>query len=270
MMACSISKARLAGLLLASALAGASAAHAAPLVLDDFASPGVPAFGTPVGSGAQFFDRTFGNFAGLAGQVRESTYNLYDDASSGGASASVGGGFAAVNASAAAKGEYVFHYGAFTRPTGNPAVAGPFMGLDLSAYDSFRAEFSDVKFGLNINVVLYTSAPLLMPDGTPLYYLQSGINIAPGSEGSATVADLHLDARNPIASPYAPYFNFSQVDGVFLMIDRSGFSLGNKYLLDTLSFTQAVPEPSTYALMLLGLAAVGAAARRRRRDADAA
>jgi hypothetical protein len=108
-----------------------------------------------------------------------------------------------------------------------------------------------------------------MPDSTPLYYLQSGINIAPASEGSAMVADLYLDARNPIASPYAPYFNFSQVDGIFLVIDRSGFSSGNKYLLETLEFTQSVPEPSTYALMLLGLAVAVTKARLRRRDADA-
>src|SRR5687768_15772898 len=90
MMACSFSKARFAGLLLAGALAGATAAQAAALVLDDFASPSVPAFGTPTGSGAQFFERTFGSFAGLAGQVREANFNLYHDPSSGGASASVG------------------------------------------------------------------------------------------------------------------------------------------------------------------------------------
>jgi hypothetical protein len=264
MIACSVSKAGFGGLLLAAAMACASAANAASLVLDDFESPSAPAFGTPAGSGAQFFERSFGTFAGLAGQVREANYNLYHDPSSGGASASVGGGFAAVGASADALGEYVFFYGAFTRPTGDPSIAGPFMGLDLRSFDNFRLEFSDVKYGLNINVVLYTSAPQLLPDGSPLYYLQSGINIAPASEGSPLVADLYLDARNPIASSFSPYFNFSQVDGIFLVIDRSGFSSGNKYLLETLLFTQAVPEPSSYALMLGGLGIVAYVARRRR------
>ncbi len=266
----SIARARFAGLLLAGALACASAANAAVLVLDDFRSPSTPAFGVPTGTGAQFFERSFGSFAGLAGQVREANYNLYYDPSSGGASASVGGGFAAVNASTDALGEYVFSYGAFTRPTGDPGIAGPFMGLDLRSFDTFSAEFSDVRFGLNINVVLYTSAPHLMPDGTPLYYLQSGINIAPVSEGSALAADLYLDARNPIAAGYAPYFNFSQVDGVFLVIDRSGYSAGNKYLLDTLAFTQSVPEPSSLVLMLVALAVVVTTVERRRCDANVA
>ena len=269
MIARSIAGARFAGLLLASALACASAANAAVRVLDDFTSPGTPAFGIPTGSGAQFFERSFGSFAGLAGQVREANYNLYHDPSSGAASASVGGGFAAVHASADALGEYVFFYGAFTRPTGDPGIAGPFMGLDLRSFDTFRAEFSDLKFGLNLNVVLYTSAPHLMPDGTPLYYLQSGINLAPAIEGGPVVADLLLDTRNPLAS-YAPYFNFSQVDGIFFVIDRSGYSVGNKYLLDTLVFTQSVPEPSSYLLMLLGLVLALTTAGLRRRDADAA
>ena len=41
---------------------------------------------------------------------------------------------------------------------------------------------------------------------------------------------------------------------------------GAPIALDDLRFTTAVPEPATVGLMLIGLAAVGAGAARRRRD----
>ena len=61
----------LAGLLMVGA-----PVRAASLVLDDFSVPGAAVLQTPTGTGAQFFDRTFDTFAGVAGQVRESNYNL--------------------------------------------------------------------------------------------------------------------------------------------------------------------------------------------------
>ena len=249
----------LAGLLIAVA-----PVRAASLVLDDFSVPGVPVFQTPTGTGAQFFDRTFDTFAGVAGQVRESNYNLYLDPLSSGANVLLGGGIAAVVAGNEALGEFIFAYGAFTRPSGDPNVGGPLMGLDLTAFNNFRAEFSGVGQGLNLNVVLYTSAPNLLPDNTPLYYLQSGINIGPGAPGDPLTADLFLNALNPIASPFAPYFNFSQVDGIVFLIDRSGSNPGNAYALDTLLFAQVVPEPSEWMLMLGGLALMLGVARRRK------
>ena len=247
----------------ASVLAGllmfGAPVRAASLVLDDFSVPGAAVLQTPTGTGAQFFDRTFDTFAGVAGQVRESNYNLYSDPLSSGANVLLGGGIAAVVAGSEALGEFLFAYGAFTRPTGDPAIGGPLMGLDLTAFNSFRAEFSGVAQALNLNVVLYTSAPNLLPDNTPLFYLQSGINIAPGAPGDPLTADLFLNAL-----PIAAYFNFSQVDGIVFLIDRSANSRGNAYALDTLLFTQAVPEPSEWLLMLGGLALMMGVARRRK------
>lgn len=251
--------------LLYGALASTGSALAAPLVVDDFSSPGLAVTGTPTGSGAQFFERSFDTFAGVAGQVREANYNLYSDPSSSGAQVSIGGGSASVYAGKAALGEYIFSYGAFTRPTGDPAIGGPFLNLDLRGFNNFQVEFGAVIHSLNINVVLYTSVPLLLPDGRPLYYLQSGINIGPATPGGPMTADLFLNGLNPLAASFAPYFNFSKVDGIVLLIDRSGFATGNAYSLDRLSFAQTVPEPSTWALMLAGLAAIGGLSRRSRR-----
>jgi hypothetical protein len=59
-------------------------------------------------------------------------------------------------------------------------------------------------------------------------------------------------------------------EGLFLGIVREQADIrsisfkGNAVVLDNLTFTTPVPEPSTYAMLLAGLAAVGFVARRRR------
>lgn len=246
------------------AVLGLTPARAATLVVDDFTP--FAGGGSLSGSGNTSQVSASGTFAGVASQFREGLFNLYADPSNSGASFSLGGGTASVTAGTGALGEYIISYGAFTRPV-SPTAGGPLLGLDLSSFNDFRAEFSGVNKGLNLNVLLYTSNPLLGTGSAPLYYLQSGINIGPDTPGGPVVADLFLDARNAISAPAFSNFNFAQVDGIQLLIDRSGYSTGNAYALDRISFTKvpAVPEPSEYALMLIGLAVVGGVARRRRR-----
>ena len=237
-------------------LSTGAAAATAPLVLDDFTAPDPAARASLSRVGDQFFNRTFSTFAGVGSQVREVTYNLYEDPRGHLVDLSLGAGSASVFAFSSALGEYLFSYGAFTRPNGDPSVAGPNLKLDLSHFNDLQAVFPSVNLGLNVVVTLFTAAPKLLPNGQPLYYLTSGVNLAPAIVGGPMVADLFFDARNPSASANAPYFNFNQVDGIFFEIDRSGFSTGNRYSLDKLQFAQVVPEPAQAALWLGGLAAL--------------
>ena len=55
-----------------------------------------------------------------------------------------------------------------------------------------------------------------------------------------------------------------EVDRVSFEIDRSGLSEGNRCSLDTLQFTQAVPEPASYALLGARLLLIGLRRIRRR------
>ena len=235
-------------------LSAGAAAATAPLVLDDFTAPDPAATVSLSRVGDQFFNRSFSTFAGVSSQVREVTYNLYEDPRNHLVDLSLGAGRASVFAFSSALGEYLFTYGAFTRPNGDPNVAGPNLGLDLSRFNDLQAVFPNVDLGLNVVVTLFTAAPKLLPNGQPLYYLTSGVNLAPATVGGPMVADLFFDARNPIASANTPYFNFKEVDGIFFEIDRSGFSTGNRYSLDKLQFVQVVPEPAPAALWLGGLA----------------
>lgn len=225
-------------------------AHAAPLLLDDFTASS-PAFSTTVTGTNTAFSRDF--TPTVSGGVRESTYHLYTNPGNSSVDVSVGGGSAAVSAGTGALGELLFFYGAFTRPTGNPTIGGPLMGLDLSAYNAIQFNFISVNQALNINYELYSSNP-----GAGLYYNSAGVNVAPGSPGSA------LSVLIPFS---ASAFDFSQVDGVTLLIDRSGSSLGNAYELDSVRFvTAAVPEPQTWALLLAGVMAMAVVMRQIRTE----
>lgn len=225
----------------------AQRAQAAPKLLDDFTAPSPAYTSTVTGTNT---DATRDFTPTVPGGVRENTYNLYSNPGSSSVDLRIGDGSVAVSAGPGALGELLLAYGAFTRPfVEDPTIGGPLLGLDLSAYNAIQFNFISVDKPLNINYVLYTSDP-----GAGLYYNSAGINIAPSSPGAA------LSVTIPFA---ASAFNFSKVDGVFLEIDRSGFSTGNAYELDSVRFvTASVPEPQTWALLLAGGLAMWVVMRR--------
>jgi hypothetical protein len=215
---------------------------AAPLLLDDFSDPSPAVMTTITGTSSV----TFVDFGSMLGGVRETNYNLYSNPSLSSVVLTRGAGSVGINAGPDALGELLLSYGAFTRPTGDPSVPGPFLGQNLTPYDALELDFTSVDQPLNINVVYYTSAPLASSCPPCLYYSQSGVNIGPDAPGDPLTVLLSF---NP-----DPAFNFGQVDGVVVLIDRSGDSRGNAYSLDSMEFVNVpVPEPGTGQLLQVGL-----------------
>ena len=242
-------------LALAMALFGAAATGHASLLLDDFNAPTAPQTGIAFGdASAPSSDVLLRDFTpSVPGGVRETTLNVYGNPSNSVSAVLVGGGALSVAQGAGAIAEAIVSYGAFTGPTGNPLVSGPLLGLDLSPYTGLTFDFSGSQYVLNVNVTYYTSAPL--DPGAPLYYSTSGVNIAPATPGAPLSFELAFAAN--------PAFNWQQVDGVVVLINRSGPTPASAYTLDTLTFTTAVPEPQALALLLAGLGVVVLVARRR-------
>ena len=248
-----------AGLLRSSALAlcliGGATAHAASLLLDDFSAPAAAQTGVAFGDpSAASSDVVLTDFTPtVLGGVRQSTLNVYGNPLSSISAISVGGGNLSVAQGTGVTAEAIVAYGAFTRPTGDPMVGGPLLGLDLSSYTGLTFDFSGSQYGINVNVTYYTSAPL--DPTTPLYYSGAGVNIGPATPGGPLTFDLGVGIN--------PAFNWQQVDGIVFTINRAGGEAGASYTLDTLTFTTAVPEPHSLALLLAGLGVVVSVARRR-------
>ena len=215
---------------------------AAPLLLDDFSDPSTAVMTTITGTNSV----TFVDYGSMLGGVREIDYNLYSNPSSSSVGLTRGAGSVGINAGPDALGELLLSYGAFTRPSGDPTIPGPLLMQDLTPYNALKLDFTSVNEPLNINVVYYTSAPLASSCPPCLYYSQSGVNIGPDMAGDPLSVVLSFDPT--------PLFDYGQVDGVIVLIDRSGDSRGNAYTLDNMEFVNVpVPEPGTGQLLQVGL-----------------
>jgi uncharacterized protein (TIGR03382 family) len=240
------------GLALAACAAFTSTASmAAVLVVDDFGAPGAPTVNSITGVGDSSFNNST---ASVLGGERGVYHHVYTNPLSNTATLQVGGGMLDSVTGPSAQTEVLVSYGAFTRPTGDPAVGGPLLGLNSSPYNAFRFDFSSVSTVLNINVILYTANPL--NPATPLYYSTVGVNVAPAVAGGPLTFDLPFGLSDP--------FNFGQVDGILFEINRANDATGVSYKLDTFSLVSSVPEPTPMALWAAGLAAMVFLGRRRR------
>jgi hypothetical protein len=184
----------------------------------------------------------------VPGGIRETFLHVYSNPLNSASILQVGGGNLSVAQGTGAMAETLITYGSFTRPTGDPSVGGPLLGLDLSGFNALKFDFSGVEDWLNVVVVFHTTAPL--DPLTPLFYSQSAVNIAPAVPGGPL--SFTLGVSNNAA------FNWDQVDGVVVEINRSGPIPSTSYTLDQLSFETVtpVPEPQTWALLLAGLSAL--------------
>lgn len=161
----------------------------------------------------------------VSGRVRDITLNVYSNPLNSASVVTVGRGRLSVAQGTNAVAETVIAYGAFTRVGGDPTAGGPLMGLDLSTQSALRFDFSGAEDGVNVNVVYYTSAPT---SPSWIYYTSSGINIAPPTSGGP------LSFTLPVSDD--PSFNWKQVDGIVVLINRAGPTPHTSYTLDRLAF----------------------------------
>jgi hypothetical protein len=217
-------------------------AQAATLVVDDFVQPdGSTTTRVMAGSGQTLFEQFD---PGVLGGVRNVFFNTYDNPLPSVSAVASGQGMLSMAAGVGARVEVLALYGAFSRVNLDPTLGGPLLGLDLRPYNAFEMVFAGANT-LNLNVVLYTSNPQ-----AGQYYSTVGVNSA------AAGPDAPLTVTLPFAQD--PSFNFAQVDGMALIINRANPAPGNSFTLDRFSLVSSVPEPGTWLLALAGVAVLGA------------
>jgi hypothetical protein len=216
--------------LLPALLGATTAASASTLLLDDFAAP------TPVvnlmAPSQNFVTSQPGIYAGVAGQNRAAYYYPYfpNPAAGAGNTATLGNGALTVAAAPGTIGEVGLGYGAYGAPASNLQSNGPFLHLDLI-------------------ISVYTSKPLAAPGAT--YYLDGEVTLNPAAGGGPVSGNILFKGADANMPP--GLFNFAQVDGLAFIVDRAAVPDGNGYQLTNLSFTQAVPEPASAALLGAGV-----------------
>ena len=234
----------------------ASAAHAATLVIDDYAAPTAPSVSVLTGVG----EATFNDFTPtVPGGVRGVYHHVFNDPLNSVSAVAVGNGLLSSSDGVGATSEVLVSYGAFTRPTGDPTVPGPLLGLDLTSYGAFAIDFTGVAIAMNINVTLYTSHPIDAAGAD--YYSTTGINVTPASPGGPLLVSLPFVAD--------PDFNYAQVDGIGLVLNRAigTDTTNNAFNLDRFALVSSVPEAPPLSMMFGGLLSLACVHRRRRQPA---
>ncbi len=200
----------------------ATLAHA-ELVLDTFDQPSPAAtLVWHAGVGTSTLQQV-GLSSPVPGGARDITFNVYTNPLNSVSALAAGEGRLSVAQGTGAMAETLIAYGAFTYQHG---AGGPRLGLDLSKFANLRFAFSGAEEGMNVNVTYYTSAPLNPAD--PLYYSSAGVNTAaPAPDGSLTFT---------LPVGHNPHFNWRQVDGVIVLINRAGPIPHTSYTLTRLSF----------------------------------
>lgn len=236
---------------LACAALVSTAAQAVSLLVDDFSAPRPASVHVLATVGEQSFVDTD---PGVLGGIRGVYHHVYTNPLGSVAALAVGNGSVSSSTGVQARTEVLLSYGAFSRPTGDPTIGGPLLGVDGSPYNAFRMDFTGVSTTLNLNVVMYTASPL--DPAVPLYYTTVGVNVAPASPGGP----LHVELPFALGDP----FNFGQIDGIVLVINRANGATNVAFNLDSFSLVSTVPEPGPALSLAAGLVMLGWLQRRRR------
>lgn len=243
---------RTVNLLALVGLLSTNSALAASFVLDSFDAPTPKEFTVITNAGDFDTPGATGEIQtatpSVPGGIREAFLHVYANPLRSVSVLQVGEGNLSVAQGTGAMAETLINYGAFTRPTGDPSVGGPLLNLDLSDYNALQFDFTGVEDALNLVVVFYTSVPL--DPSSPLYYSQSGLNVAPDIPGGPLSVNLGVSNNSD--------FNWDHVDGIAILINRSGPIPSTSYTLDQVSFETItpVPEPQAWIMLLIGLSAL--------------
>lgn len=164
----------------------------------------------------------------VPGGARDVYHGIYGNPLGSVSAIGAGGGRLSVAQGTGLMAETLIMYGAFSRVGCDPVVGGPLLALDLSTWKTLRLTFSGAEDVLNLNVTFYTSAPL--NPAAPVYYSNNGVNIAPPSSGAPLEAALQVSND--------PTFNWKRVDGIVVIINRSGPTPHTSYTLKRLHFSR--------------------------------
>ena len=216
---------------------------AATLLIDDYSDPSPAATVVQVGIGSQY---ATGSGASILGGVHGVNLNVYTNPLNSVSALATGGGALSSASGVAARAEVLAFYGAFASPADNSTVQGPALALDVRPYRALALNFNGVSTTLNLNVTLYTRTPLDLSQ--PIYYSGTGLNVAPAIAGSPMYAELPMN--------FGDGFNFGQVDGIVLLINRANGATNVSFNLDNFSFVTAVPLPGAGMLLLLGFGTI--------------
>lgn len=158
-----------------------------------------------------------------------------------------------------------------------PAGIEAFVGLATGALDlskvSQATEGSAIKRSFNVKAgdKLSVDWLLVTNDTGPGFGLDYGFavidgqltSLASASSASAQFSPPYAWATEPGRFDYT-FQRSGSISVAFGVIDVGDYSASTAFGIDRLSITAAVPEPSSYALLLAGLGLVGALASRRR------
>ena len=154
-------------------------------------------------------------------------------------------------------------------PAANAAVYNINLALPAAEADgTISAAFSQANIAGGVQE-FYITFTLPTQGATTINLIGSGVNALTNFKFDTVTLD---NVANFTLTPSGKFAELDQyaIGGGLHTLYLKGTSGGNGAFSGTLTFASAVPEPATWAMMIIGFSGAGVAIRRRRRDTSAA